>query len=254
VSGEGIFGSASDLAEQAMNPPETRFIFDWRKARWDLRLPVLVAISLLGHVLCFYLFHVVYPPTTSLLPPSAQVTVLDPSSPRDKSMLEWIEVNDPATISAPRFDLGLVSKLASHYKPSFSSMTPELKPSDASEAPVKGIPSIFSAETLIPMRRRPAATASPKMFPSRLEIASTLHERPVVSSQALPLAWTLAEPASFFIGVNPAGEVDFLFLRSSSGSNSLDEAAESFIRKLRFKLGSHLDWGVVTLQWGGNPL
>lgn len=254
MSGEWVFGGASDLAEQAMNPPEARFIFDWRKARWDHRLPFLVAISLLGHVLCFYLFHVVYPPTTSLLPPSAQVTVLDPTSSRDKSMLEWIEVNDPATVSAPRFDAGLVSKLASRYKPSFSSMAPELKPSDTSEAPAKGIPSIFSAETLIPMRLRTVATASPKMFSSRLDIASTLRERPVISSQTLPVASTLAEPASFFIGVNSAGEVDFLFLRSSSGSNSLNEAAESFIRKLRFKQGSHLDWGVVTLHWGGNPL
>jgi hypothetical protein len=92
------------------------------------------------------------------------------------------------------------------------------------------------------------------MFSSRLDIASTLRERPVISSQTLPVASTLAEAASFFIGVNSAGEVDFLFLRSSSGSNSLDEAAESFMRKLRFKQGSHLDWGVVTLHWGGNPL
>jgi len=254
VSGEWIFGDASDLAEQAMNLPETRLIFDWRKARWDYRLPVLVAISLLGHVLCFYLFHVIYPPTTSLLPPSAQVTVLDPTSSRDKNMLEWMEVNDPATVSAPWFDASLVSKLASRYKPSFSSMAPELKPSDASEAPAKGIPSIFSAETLIPMRLHPVATASPEMFPSRLDIASSLRERPVISSQSLPIASTLAGPVSFFIGVNPAGEVDFLFLRSSSGSNSLDEAGRSFIRKLRFKQGSHLDWGVVTLHWGGNPL
>jgi len=234
-----------------MSPTEARFIFDWRKARWDYRLPVLIAISLLGHVLCFYLFHVVYPPTTSLLPPSAQITVLDPNSSRDKRTLEWIEVNDPAKVSAPLFDGDLVLKLASRYKPSFSSMAPELKPSDTSEAPAKGSPSIFSAETLIPMRFPPVATASPKLFPSRLEIASTLQERPVISSEALPVASSLAEPASFFIGVDPAGEVDFLFLRTSSGSNSLDEAAESFIRKLRFKQGSHLDWGVLTLHCGG---
>jgi hypothetical protein len=254
VSGEWVFGGASDLAEQAMNPPETRFIFDWRKARWDYRLPVLVAISLLGHVVCFYLFHVVYPPTTRLLPPFAQVTVLDPNSSRDKRMLEWIELNDPATVGAPLFDGGLVSKLGSRYKPSFATMAPELKPSDTPEASAKGIPSIFSAETLIPMRLRPVASALPKMFPSRLDIASTLQGRTVISSQTLPVASTLAEPASFFIGVNPAGEVDFLFLRSSSASNSLDEAAESFIRKLRFEQGSRLDWGVVTLHWGGTPL
>jgi hypothetical protein len=237
-----------------MNPPETRFIFDWRKARWDYRLPVLIAISFFGHVFCFYLFHVVYPTTTSLLPPSAQITVLDPNSSRDKSLLEWIEVNDPAKVSAPRFDSGLVSKLAPRYKPSFSSLALELKPSDASDAPPRGIPSIFSAETLIPMRTRPPASDSPKVFSSRLDIASTLQQRPLVSSPALPVASTLAEPTSFFIGINPVGEVDFVFLRKSSGSSPLDETAEAFIRSLHFQSGPDRGWGVVTLHWGGNRL
>src|SRR6202022_212415 len=171
-----------------MNPPETRFIFDWQKARWDYRLPVFIAISFLGHIFCFYLFHVVYPTTTSLLPPSAQITVLDPGSSRDKSMFDRIEINDPATVSAPQFDSRLVSKLAPRYKPSFSSLTPELKSSDASDAPPKGIPSIFSAETLIPMRSRPVASDSPKSFPSRLDIASTLQQRQLIFSSTLPAA------------------------------------------------------------------
>jgi hypothetical protein len=237
-----------------MNPPETRFIFDWRKARWDYRLPVLIAISFLGHIFCFYLFHVVYPTTTSLLPPSAQITVLDPRSSRDKNMLDWVEVNDPATMSAPRFDPRLVSMLAPRYKPSFSSLTPELKPSDASDAPPTGIPSIFSAQALIPMRSRPVASDSSKFFPSRLDIASSLQQRQLIFSSTLPVSSTLAEPASFFIGVNPAGEVDFLFLRSSSGSNTLDDTAESFIRTLHFQSRPDRDWGVVTLHWGGDRL
>jgi hypothetical protein len=235
-----------------MNKAETRFIFDWQKARWDYRLPVLVTVSFFGHVFCFYLFHVVYPTTTSLLPPTAQITVLDPNSSRDKSRFDWIEVNDPAKVSAPRFDSGLVSRLAPRYKPSFSSLEPELKPSDASDAPPRGIPSIFSAETLIPMRTHPPASDSPKVFLSRLEIASTLQQRPLVSSPAFPVASILAEPTSFFIGVNLQGEVDFLFLRTSSGSNSLDETAESFIRSLHFQSGTGRDWGVVTLHWGGS--
>jgi hypothetical protein len=237
-----------------MNPAETRFIFDWQKARWNYRLPVLIAVSFFGHVFCFYLFHVVYPTTTSLLPPTAQITVLDPNSARDKSMFDWIDVNDPARVSAPRFDSDLVSRLAPRYKPSFSSMTPELKPSDASDAPPRGLPSIFSAETLIPMRTRPPASDLPRVFLSRLDIASSLQQRPLISSPALPGASILAEPASFFIGVNPQGEVDFVFLRTSSGSNSLDKTAESVIRSLHFQPGPGRAWGVVTLHWGeGHP-
>jgi hypothetical protein len=235
-----------------MNSSEARLIFDWRKARWDYRLAVLIAISFLGHVFCFYLFHVVYPTTTSLLPPSAQITVLDPNSSRDKSMFDWIEVNDPTTLSAPRFDPSLVSKLTPRYKPSFSDSAPELKPSDASQAPPKGVSSIFSPETLIPMRIRAHTSDPPKHFPSRLEIASTFERRPLIFSPTLPVPSTLAEPTSFFIGVNPRGEIDFSFLRTSSGSNTLDETARSLVRALRFRPSADRDWGVVTLHWGGN--
>ena len=234
-----------------MNQAETRFIFDWPKMRWDYRLPVLIAVSFFGHVFCFYLFHVVYPATTSLLPPSAQITVLDPNSSRDKSMFDWIEVNDPAKVSAPRLDSSLVSRLAPRYRPSFSSLTPELKPSDASDTPVRGFPSIFSAEALIPMRTRTPASDSPTIFRSRLDFASTVQQRPLVSSPAFPVTSILAEPASFFIGIGPAGDVDFLFLRTSSGSNSLDQTAETFIRALHFQPGTTRDWGEVTLRWGG---
>src|SRR5580704_19790686 len=86
-----------------MNQPEAHFIFDWRKSRWNYRLPVLIAISFFAHLFCFYIFRVVYPTTTSLLPPSAQVTVLDPNRAQDRSLLEWVAVNDPAYVSAPRF-------------------------------------------------------------------------------------------------------------------------------------------------------
>src|ERR1700759_4658078 len=107
-----------------MSLPDARLIFDWQKGRWDYRLPVLIGISFLGHIFCFYLFHVVYPTTTSLLPPSAQITVLNPNSSHDRRMIDWIEVNDPATLSAPRTDPNLVAKLTPRYKPSFSSLTP----------------------------------------------------------------------------------------------------------------------------------
>jgi hypothetical protein len=232
---------------------ETGLIFDWQRGRWDYRLPAFIAISLLGHFICFYLFHVIYPPTTSLLPPSAQITVLDPGSARDKSMFDWIGLNNPATVSAPRVDPNLVSNLVPRYKPYFSSLAPELRPLEIPDTPSKNSASIFSAETLIPMRPRPQASGAPQRFPSRLEIASTLQQRSPGPLPALPVASVLAEPTSFFIGVNPEGEVDFLFLRSSSGSDSLDETVRSYLKNLRFKSGPERDWGVVSLRWGGSP-
>jgi TonB family protein len=234
-----------------MNQQEVRFIFDWRKSQWNYRLPVLIAISLFGHIFCFYIFRVVYPTTTNLLPPSAQVNVLDPDNPQDKSLLDWVEMNNPANVSAPGFDPRLIAQLTPQYKPVYSSLSVDLKPSDSSGPREKGIPSIFSPETLLPMRSRPMDTVSKRTFPSRLDIASTLQPRVPESLPELPTTSTLSEPTSFFVGVNPAGQVDFVFLRQSSGSGQLDQQAKDFIRTMRFKPESRRDWGVITLHWGG---
>jgi hypothetical protein len=236
-----------------MNQPEAPFIFDWRKDQWNYRLPVLIAISLFGHIFCFYIFRVVYPTTTTLLPPSAQVTVLDPNSPQDKSLLDWVEMNNPANVSAPMFNPRLVSELTPQYKPIYSSLSVDLKPSVSSGPKEAGIPSIFSPETLMPMRARPTEAVPKRVFPTRLDIASTLEPRVPDSLPGLPTASALAEPTSIFVGVNPAGEVDFVFLRQSSVAGQLDQKAEDFIRTVKFKPGPGRDWGVVTLHWGGTP-
>ena len=234
-----------------MNQQEARFIFDWRKSEWNYRLPVLIAISLFGHIFCFYIFRVVYPTTTTLLPPSAQVTVLDPNDPQDKSLLDWVEMNNPANLSAPRFDPRLVAQLMPQYKPIYSGLSVNLKPSDPSGPRVERIPSIFSPETLLPMRSRPMDAVPRRTFPSRLDIASSLQPRIPDSLPALPTTFALSEPTSIFIGVNSAGEADFIFLRQSSGIGQLDQEAENFIRTVKFKQGPRRDWGVITLYWGG---
>jgi hypothetical protein len=234
-----------------MNQLEGRFIFDWRKSPWDYRLPVLIAISFFAHIFCFYIFRVVYPMTTSLLPPSAQVTVLDPNRPQDKSLLDWVAVNDPANISAPRFDSRLIAQVAPRYKPIYSTLSVGLRGSEAAKPQERAVPSLFSAETLFPMRSQPQEEESPKPFRTRLEIASTLQTRKPTFLPAMPSSSTLAEPASFFVGVSPEGEADYLFLTQSSGNGALDQKALDFIRTVKFKPGPNRVWGMVTLHWGG---
>jgi hypothetical protein len=234
-----------------MSQPEARFIFDWRKRPWDYRLPVLVAISLFAHIFCFYVFRVVYPTTTTLLPPSAQVTVLDPNRPQDKSLLDWVAVNDPANVSAPRFDSRVIAQVTPRYKPIYSTLSVELRGSDPAKPQEQGIPSLFSAENLFPMRSQPQEGAAPKTFPTRLEIASTLQSRAPASLPTFPTSSALSEPTSIFVGVNPDGEADYVFLAQSSGDGPLDQKAEDFIRTVKFKPDSHRNWGMVTLHWGG---
>jgi len=234
-----------------MNQPEARFIFDWRKSHWDYRLPVLFAISLFVHIFCFYIFRVVYPTTTSLLPPSAQVTVLDPNRPQDKGLLDWVDMNNPAIVSAPRFDSGVINQVLPRYKPIYSALSVELKRSDSAKPQDQEIPSLFSAETLLPMHSQHQEQHVLTTFPSRLEIASTLQLRTPGTFPALPASSVLSEPTSLFVGIDPEGEADYSFLMQSSGNGSLDQKAEDYIRSVRFKPGPTRNWGVVTLHWGG---
>ncbi len=246
-----IFGDARDFAERTMNQPVARFIFDWQKKRWDYRLPVLIAISLIAHIFCFYIFRVVYPPTTSLLPPSAQVTILDPNRAQDRSLLDWVTMNNPANVSAPRFDSRVIDQVTPKYKPIYSTLSVELRRGESAKPQPEAIPSLFSAETLLPMRLQPPEEVTPKTFPTRLEIASTLQSRAPVTLAALPTSSALSEPTSIFVGVNPEGAADYVFLKQSSGNSSLDQKAEDFIRAVKFKPDINRTWGVVTLHWGG---
>jgi TonB family protein len=234
-----------------MNQPEARFIFDWRQSRWDYRLPVLIAISFFAHVFCFYIFRVVYPTTTSLLPPSAQVTVLDPNRAEDKRLLDWVAMNNPANASAPRFDSRMITQVLPRYKPTYSTLSVELRSSASAKPQQEGVPSLFSAETLLPMRSQPPEGAVVKIFPTRLEIGSTLQSRAPASLPSLPTSAALSEPTSIFVGVNPEGNADYVFLTESSGYGPLDQKAQNFIRSVRFKPEPTRNWGAITFHWGG---
>ena len=231
---------------------ENRFIFDWRKRGWDYSLFLFIGIVLLGHFVCFYLFHVVYPTTTSLLPPSAQITVLNPESPRDKNFLSWIEMNDPSKVSAPQFNSTLVSRLSPPYKPIFSTLSPNLAAATDTEPRERSVPSIFSATSFLPMRAQPVEIPDERSFATQLEIGSTLQNRAPVSIPTLPSTNLLTDATSLFIGVAPAGEPDYIFLRQSSGSHDLDAQADRFIRTVKFVSGSARTWGTVTFRWGGS--
>jgi TonB family protein len=234
-----------------MNQTDARLTFDWQKSRWDYRLPVWIAISLLAHIFCFYLFRVVYPATTALLPPSAQVTVLDSNRTADKEILDWVTMNDPANLSAPKFDSEVISRVAPRYEPIYSTLSVPLRSSEAAKPKEKGIPSIFSPQTLFPLRAPLPVGGPHKSFPTRIEFASTLLAEAPARSPELPQSVGLAEPTSVFVGVSPQGDVDYLFLLQSSGRNALDQKAEDFIRSVKFKAAPDRTWGTVTLRWGG---
>jgi outer membrane biosynthesis protein TonB len=159
-------------------------------------------------------------------------------------------MNDPAKVSAPRFNSRVIAEVAPRYKPFYSSLSVELRHSDSTKPQEQAIPSLFSAETLLPMRAPPEQETAPKAFPTRLEIASTLQPRAPLTFPSLPTSSALSEPTSLFVGVSPKGEAEYVFLTQSSGNGPLDQKAEDFVRTLKFRPDSNRNWGVVTLHWG----
>src|SRR5947199_3305410 len=72
-------------------------LFSWEPPRRRrAAITAFVALSLVAHALCFYIFQIVYPPTVALLPPPARVTLITPASEEGRTLLRWIDAEDPA--------------------------------------------------------------------------------------------------------------------------------------------------------------
>jgi hypothetical protein len=226
-------------------------IFDWTPHRWNQPLIGFLAASLLVHFAAFYVFHVVYPTTNSLLPPTARVSVLNPKNSDDHRILNWVELHDPSTLTTPKFQNDLVPNLVPGYRPSFSTTAPgplaDPQPSVSLRTPN---PSLFSAETLLPLRGQPTITPIKRSFLTRLEFGNNLQTRQPVFSGSPPTASEMLEPCTFFAGVNPRGEIEYLFLWQTSGNDRRDTQAEQFVRQIHFLGTPKSTWDLITLRWG----
>ena len=72
-------------------------LFNWQPPRpRKLSIVMFVCASALVHAFCFYLFQIVYAPAVVLLPPPAKVSLITSSSEEGRTMLRWIDAEDPA--------------------------------------------------------------------------------------------------------------------------------------------------------------
>src|SRR5213079_929618 len=105
-------------------------LFSWDTPRQHKAVfAIFVVMSLVGHAFCFYVFQIVYPTPVALLPPPAGVTFIAPDSEGGRSLLRWIDAEDPAvaftTHPAPGARLGTLPK--AEHRPSYSTIRPILK-------------------------------------------------------------------------------------------------------------------------------
>ena len=223
-------------------------------------LAAFLMLSLLAHGLCFYLFQIVYPTPVALLPPPGRVTFIGPNSEQGRTLLRWIDAEDPAvaftTHPVPGAQLAALPQ--TEHLPSYFTIKPILKE----------LPSL-KPDLRIPSSRPPSAVHSVLQKTGSAKGMARTHvsfskELDRFGTATLPqsgfatLTEETPETLRFRVAVNDLGEIRYCFLINSSGDPRLDEQARLQVVRSRFpqnrqttdESGSSLVWGMATIQWG----
>jgi hypothetical protein len=237
-------------------------LFRWEapRARRAAILFFLIA-SLLAHAFCFYLFQIIYPPTVTLLPPPARVSLITSDAEEGRTLLRWIEAEDPAlaftTLRPFESRLRALPKIG--HVPSY--MTNELILKQPPPLPVDLSAPSSQPPAPVPIVHRSAAPAAGVISTT----VSFSDEFNILGAPDLPRPKFTAsnnEPPQsvrFRIAVGTDGEVRYCFPLSTSGDTVLDQQAHDFIMLARFqerpkaeKGGDTLLWGMATIDWGND--
>lgn len=237
-------------------------LFNWQPPRpRKLSIVMFVCASALVHAFCFYLFQIVYAPAVVLLPPPAKVSLITSSSEEGRTMLRWIDAEDPALASAtlrpPDAQHRPLPKV--QHVPSYLAEGPRLK-SAPPFAPDTRIPSIYPPAPVPSPRPEP-----PRQFgkiPTQISMSEELSEFGTAQFAAAHFTASNNETPQavrFRIAVNPAGVVRHCFPLNSSGDAALDQQARQHLITARFNPktrtaedSSSETWGIATLEWGND--
>ncbi len=249
-------GTAAEITAEPL-------LFSWDSPRGQKTvLASFVVLSLVAHALCFYVFQIVYPAPVAVLPPPARVTFMALDSDEGRTLLHWIDAEDPAlaftTLPPPGAKLRALP--TAEHVPSYSSLEPTLKDLPALKPDLR-IPSSRPPGAVSSLRRKTAtAMASGKTSITfsenfdRLGVPSLPPSRFVASNKEAP------ETLRFRVAVNELGEIRYCFPIDSSGDPALDEQARLQVILSRFPSTKEADrnpsdslvWGIVTIQWGND--
>jgi hypothetical protein len=244
-------------------PAAEPLLFSWELTRRrHVAITAFLALSLIAHALCFYIFQIVYPATVSLLPPPARVSVITSNSEEGRTLLRWIDAEDPAlaftTQRPPEARLRALPKV--EHIPSYLAVEPALKQVPPpvvdlripSSQPAGAVPFVYRQATP-PLSAR-ATSAS---FSKELDAfgAPTLPDRSFAASND-----ETPETIRFRVAVSGTGEIRYCFALNSSGDPALDEQARRYLTLCRFsqssisgeKLDRSLTWGIATVEWGND--
>jgi hypothetical protein len=249
----------SVISESAAEP----LVFSWDSPRREkLAITIFLALSLVAHALCFYIFQIVYPPTVALLPPPARVTLITPASEEGRTLLRWIDSEDPALAFTTRRppDARLHALPKADHVPSYSTLEPTLKDIPPLERDLR-IPSCHAPGAVRLVRQKTARAMG--VFTTSITFSKELGVFGAPTLAGANFAASNEEtPRSirFRVGVNRLGEIRYCFPVNSSGDPALDEQARLYVARCRFAKGtvnlgktdSFLSWGIATIEWGND--
>jgi hypothetical protein len=238
-------------------------LFSWDSPRHRrTMLGAFLLLSLMAHALCFYAFQIVYPTPVALLPPPARVTFIASNSEEGRTLLRWIDAEDPAvaftTHPAPGARLGALPK--TEHLPSYSAVEPILKELPPLNPDLR-IPSSQPPGAVHSIARTTASTkGTPRTYISFSKELNQFGSPTVPQSGFATSNQETPETLRFRVAVNDLGEIRYCFPINSSGDPTLDEQARLQVVRTRFsrnkqndtKPGSWLVWGTATFQWGSD--
>ena len=238
-------------------------LFSWDSPRQQKAVfTSFLVLSLVAHALCFYVFQIVYPTPVALLPPPARVTFIAPDSDEGRTLLRWIDAEDPALAFITHLPPGASLRTLpnAQHVASYSASKPLLKDLPPLKPDLR-IPSAQPPGAVSSLSRKTApATATGRTsisFSKDLdEFGAPSLPRPRFAASTKETPETLR----FRVAVNNFGEIRYCFPINSSGDSALDEQARLQVIRSRFppnrrpvgNPGSSLVWGIATVQWGGD--
>ena len=234
--------------------------FDWQPSgRRPFWLLFFILLSCIGHLLCFYLFRVVYPPQKRELVSATVVTILDPSDLLTSRVLARID--DRVLALDASENMGSLESLTGsgiRFSPFFEGHQPQLRelPKFEPEAraplfPAGGLflPPVASAKKKLPPKVSEGSfkpTASIQWNGRDREVSRDFEwipsdeiQRPVDNDESL-----------FYVGVDRFGQVMHAIPEQSAGSQ-MDAALLRALRKMRFSPVEYrmIDWAWITFRW-----
>jgi hypothetical protein len=225
-------------------------------------LAAFLVLSLVAHALCFYVFQIVYPTPVALLPPPARVTFIAPDSEEGRTLLRWIDAEDPAvaftTYPAPEARLGALPK--TEHLPSYSTVEPIFKDLPPLKPDLR-IPSSRPPSAVHSVARKTASARGTAKTYISFSKEFDQFGAPILPQSAFDMSTEeTPETLRFRVAVNDLGEVRYCFPINSSGDPTLDEQARLHVVRSRFSQsrqngpppGCSLVWGMATIQWGSD--